>query len=310
MQTIITDLCVIGAGSAGLSVAAGASQMGLNVVLIEKEKMGGDCLNYGCVPSKSILAAAKVADTMRHADKFGITGVSPAVDYVKLRDHIRSVIDAIAPHDSVERFESLGVTVVLGEAHFIGRNTVEVNNQCIKAKRIVIATGARATIPVIPGIEKTPHFTNKTIFDLAEKPAHLIVIGGGPIGCELAQAHALLGAKVTILEGANILPKDDPECVDRLRQRFLRDGIDVHEKIRITNVEGAEKNIMVTVEQAEEKKQIQGSHLLLATGRRANIENLDCEKAGVATDSLGIIVDTRFCVGIAAGFCRRTRISS
>lgn len=293
MQSINTDLCIIGAGSGGLSVAAAASQMGLNVVLIEKGKMGGDCLNYGCVPSKSILAAARVANTMRHADQFGIASVEQQVDYVKLRDHVRGVIAAIAPHDSVERFEGLGVTVLLGAARFVGKNEVQVNDTVIKAKRIVIATGGRAAVPPIPGLDNTPYFTNETIFDLAEKPEHLIVIGGGPIGCELAQAHALLGVKVTILEGVKILPKDDDECVAVVRQQLENDGITIKEGIKVATVSGSEKNITVTIEEDGQEQQISGSHLLLATGRRPNIEGLDCEKAGVQTDKLGVLVDAR-----------------
>ncbi len=156
MKTITVDLCILGVGSGGLSVASAASQMGLNVALIEKNKMGGDCLNYGCVPSKSILAAAKCAKIIRDTEPFGIENTEPKVDYTKLRDHIRGVIETIAPHDSVERFTGLGVTVLLGPACFVERNVVEVNDQRIKAKRFVIATGSRASIPPIPGLDQVP----------------------------------------------------------------------------------------------------------------------------------------------------------
>lgn len=293
METTTADLCIIGAGSGGLSVAAAASQMGLNVVLVEKGKMGGDCSNYGCVPSKSLLAVGKHADAMRHADVFGMTSVNPEVDYVKLRDYIRGVIDTIAPNDSVERFEGLGVNVILGAAHFVGKNEVEANEKRVKAKRFVIAAGARAAVPPIPGLDNTPYFTNETIFDLAEKPKHLIVVGGGPIGCELAQAYALFGAKVTILEGIKLLPRDDLECVEVIRQRLKRNGIDIFEGIKVTNIVGSDKTITVTIEEDGQEKSIHGSYLLMATGRCPNIDELDCEKAGVETDKLGVIVDGR-----------------
>lgn len=293
MKTTTADLCIIGAGSGGLSVAAAASQMGLNVVLIEKHKMGGDCLNYGCVPSKALLAAAKCADTLRHADQFGIQSVDPDVDYKKLNEHIRDVIAAISPHDSVERFTGLGVNVILGTAHFVNRNTVEVNGEYVSAKRFVIATGGRAAVPPISGLEYTPYMTNETVFDLTEKPEHLIVIGGGPIGCELAQAYALLGAKVTMLEGIKLLPKDDPECVEVIRQRLKRDGIAIYEGINVVEVSGSEKNITVTIEENGKQQQIYGTHLLLATGRRPNFDELDCEKADIETDKFGVIVDAR-----------------
>ena len=182
MERIKTDILVIGAGSAGLSVASGAVQMGAKVVLLEGHKMGGDCLNYGCVPSKALIAAGNTARIMRHSDRFGIESVTPQVDYTKVRDHVRGVIAAIEPNDSVERFTGLGVNVILGAAKFTGPNTVEADGKVIQAKRFVIATGSSAMIPPIPGLDQVPYLTNETVFDLDARPDHLIVIGGGPIG--------------------------------------------------------------------------------------------------------------------------------
>ena len=187
--TIKTDICIIGAGSGGLSVAAGASQMGADTVLIERNKMGGDCLNYGCVPSKALIAAGHTAHLMRHSDRFGIKSVTPQVDFAKVRDHVRGVIAAIEPNDSVERFTGLGVNVISGTAKFINPNTVEADGTLVQAKRFVIATGSSAMIPPIPGLDQVAYLTNETVFELDAQPDHLIVIGGGPIGSELAQAH-------------------------------------------------------------------------------------------------------------------------
>ena len=317
MKTITVDLCILGAGSGGLSVASAASQMGLNVALIEKNKMGGDCLNYGCVPSKSILAAAKCAKIIRDTEPFGIENTEPKVDYTKLRDHIRGVIETIAPHDSVERFTGLGVTVLLGPACFVERNVVEVNDQRIKAKRFVIATGSRASIPPIPGLDQVPYLTNETIFDLSEKPEHLIVIGGGPIGCELAQAHCLLGTKVTLLEVFNILPKDDSECVDVIRQHLLSDGMNLYEKVKVDRIEKTSTGIAVSIVRDGKKETIEGSHLLIATGRKPNVNDLGLEKAGVKYTERGILVDSRlrtsnkriFAVGDVAGGFQFTHIA-
>ncbi len=217
-DTTKTDLCVIGAGSGGLSVAAGAAQMGAKVVLIEKHRMGGDCLNTGCVPSKALIAAAHAADRVRHAGRFGVNGHEPEIDFLRVRDHVHGVIANIAPHDSVERFEGLGVDVIQGAARFTGPREVEVDGRRIRARRFVIATGSSPAAPPIPGLDQVPYLTNETVFDLDERPEHLIVIGGGPIGTELAQAHRRLGAQVTLLEGATILEKDDREAVDVVRR--------------------------------------------------------------------------------------------
>ena len=208
-RNLEADLCVVGGGSAGLSVAAGASQMGAKTVLIEARKMGGDCLNYGCVPSKAILAAGHAAHTVRHAGQFGVNGHEPSIDFGRVHDHIHEVIDAIAPLDSEERFEGLGVTVIRERASFSAVDEIEAGDARIRARRFVLATGSAPVAPPIPGLGETPYETNETIFDRKIAPDHLIVIGGGPIGCELAQAHRRLGCAVTVLDMGPILPKDD-----------------------------------------------------------------------------------------------------
>ena len=220
-ERLDVDICVIGAGSGGLSVAAGASQLGQKVVLCERARMGGDCLNFGCVPSKSVIAAARAADAIRGAERFGVRADPPAVDYAALREHVRGVIAAIEPNDSVERFTGLGVKVIPEHAKFTGQDEVAAGGFTIRARRFVIATGSSAAVPPIPGLapehggDGVPFLTNETVFDLAARPDHLIVIGGGPIGCELAQAHRRLGARVTVIEALpSLLSKDDPELAD------------------------------------------------------------------------------------------------
>ncbi len=288
-----TDLCVIGAGSGGLSVAAGAAQIGARVVLIEKHKMGGDCLNYGCVPSKALIAAAHAADRVRRSGRFGVSGQEPEVEYSKVHDHVHGVIAAIAAHDSVERFEGLGVHVIQGAARFTGPREVAVGDQRIRARRFVIATGSSPAAPPIPGLDMVPYLTNETVFELNEGPEHLIVIGGGPIGTELAQAHRRLGARVTLLEGLTILNKDDPAAVDIVRHRLLADGIDVREGAMVRFVEGRGNGVAVTLEVDGASDRIEGSHLLVAAGRRPNIGGLCPEAADIEYTPKGITVDAR-----------------
>jgi pyruvate/2-oxoglutarate dehydrogenase complex dihydrolipoamide dehydrogenase (E3) component len=290
---ITTDLCVIGAGSAGLAVAAGAVQMGAEVVLIEKGKMGGDCLNYGCVPSKALIAAGRVAQTIRSACRFGINGHEPAVDFPAVHAHVHGVIAAIAPNDSEARFAGLGVKVIRAPARFVGPREVEVAGQRVRARRFVVATGSSPAVPPVPGLAEAPHLTNETIFDLTERPEHLVVLGGGPIGCELAQAQRRLGAKVTVLELFRILPKDDPAAVEVVRRQLVGEGVDLREQVQVTRVGRDGNGVAVTIKQADLEERIVGSHLLVATGRRANVEDLGLEAAGVAYSPKGIAVDAR-----------------
>ena len=295
VERLDVDICVIGAGSGGLSVAAGASQLGQKVVLIERGKMGGDCLNYGCVPSKSLIAAARAAHAVRGAARFGIAGGEPAVDYGRVRDHVRGVIGAIAPNDSEERFTGLGVRVIPAAARFTGRDEVEAGDVRVRARRFVIATGSSASVPPIPGLGAggVPYLTNETIFDLDQAPGHLLIIGGGPIDCELAQAQRRLGCRVTLLEAATLLPKDDPELVDFVRRRLRAEGVEIREGVTVKRVEGTVGDLAAVLEAAGNEERIAGTHLLIATGRRPNLEGLDLEAAGVHASAKGIEVDAR-----------------
>lgn len=287
------DLAVIGAGSGGLSVAAGAAMLGVKVVLLERGKMGGDCLNYGCVPSKSLLASSKAAHIYKLADRYGLDFNKPHIDMQDVAAHVHGVIDAIAPHDSVERFTSLGVRVVQEDAHFIDAKTIQAGNNKITANRIVIATGSSPVIPDINGLKRVKFYTNETIFDLTEKPKHLIVIGGGPIGCELAQAFLLLGVKVTLLARSEILPRDERDLAGILRSRLMAQGLSLLEHIKINRVRSDDGVIQVEVEKEGLADTIKGSHLLVATGRQANVDGLGLEKAGIEYSAGGITVDQR-----------------
>ncbi|WP_072376501.1 FAD-dependent oxidoreductase [Hyphomicrobium sp. NDB2Meth4] len=292
LETIKADICVIGGGSAGLSVAAGAAQMGARTVLIEGHRMGGDCLNTGCVPSKALLAAAKAAKTLRGGARFGINGVEAHVDFGAANRHVHDVIGAIAPHDSVERFMGLGCRVIEARGHFIDRRTILAGSYKIRARRFVIATGSSPFVPPIRGLEAVPYFTNETIFDNAVLPEHLIVIGAGPIGCEMAQAHRRLGARVTVLDLARMLPKDDLDAVDVVRQQFITEGIETAEAIRIEKVERTASGVAVLLG-GDNARRIEGSHLLIATGRQANVRHLGLDEAGVRYTPKGIEVDAR-----------------
>lgn len=288
MNRIKTDILVIGAGSGGLSIAAGASQMGAKVVLLEGHKMGGDCLNYGCVPSKALLASAKQAQAMRTGKKYGVSPARPEVSYGAAKDHVHEVIETIAPVDSQERFEGFGVHVIREFGKFISPTEVQAGDNVITARRIVIATGSRPFVPPIPGVDSVPYETNETIFDLRDQPEHLIIIGGGPIGMEMAQAHVRLGSKVTVLEGAKALGKDDPELAAIALERLRAEGIDIIEGALAEKIEGSAGKITI---HTEDGQTFQGSHLLMAVGRTPNVDKLDLEKAGIDYDRSGLKVD-------------------
>lgn len=314
MKHLKTDICIIGAGSGGLSIAAGAVQMGAKVVLIEGHKMGGDCLNYGCVPSKALIAAGKHAYAMQSGQPFGVTPVMPDVDYAAAKDHVHKVIDTIAPVDSQERFEGLGVHVIRAFGRFISPTEVQAGDTVITARRFVIATGSSPLVPPIPGLDKVPHDTNETIFDLRERPEHLIVIGGGPIGMEMAQAHRRLGCKVTVIEGMKALGKDDPEMAAVVLDTLRAEGIEIAEDALAAEIRGTAGAIEVEV---KDGRVFKGSHLLIAVGRKVNIDKLDLEKAGVAFDRGGITVgdDLRstnrrvYAVGDVAGRLQFTHVA-
>ena len=317
-EILNTDICVIGAGSGGLTVAAGASQMGARVVLIEKDRMGGDCLNTGCVPSKALLAAAHAAHTVDRSARFGVNGHAPKIDFAAVHDHVHDVIDTIAPNDSVARFEGLGVTVIKAPARFSSRREIAAGNHRVRAKWFVLATGSRAAIPPIPGLDQLPYLTNETIFERVKAPKHLIVIGGGPIGAELAQAHRRLGAAVTVIEMAGILSNDDPEAVDVVRQQLRADGVDILENASVAAARIAGRGVAITVSENGTAREIHGSDLLVATGRSANVDGLDLDVAGVAYSPRGVAVDRRlrtsnkrvFAVGDVAGGYQFTHMAT
>ena len=315
------DVCVIGAGSGGLTVAAGASQMGARVVLIEGQKMGGDCLNYGCVPSKALLAAAQAAENRRRGLAFGLAANGAEVCFARAQRHVREVIERIEPQDSAERFRGLGVEVIFGHARFVGADRVEVGERTIQARRFVIATGSSPLVPPIPGLDQVPYLTNETIFDNPTRPGHLIVLGGGPIGVELAQAYRRLGSAVTVVEMARLLPKDDPELVAVVRQRLLREGVAILEGAKVTGAGADGGGITVTVEGGEigeDRRRLKGSHLLIAAGRRANVGELSLDAAGIEAGRGGVVVDRRlrtsnkrvFALGDVAGGPQFTHIAS
>ncbi len=288
MKKIKTDILVIGAGSGGLSVAAGASQMGADVTLLEGHKMGGDCLNFGCVPSKALIASGKAAYAQSHSARYGIADEEPNVDYAATKDHVQDVIAQIAPMDSPERFEGFGVRVIREYGSFLSPTEVQAGDHTISARRIVIATGSSPLVPPIPGLDKVPYFTNETIFDLREKPEHLLIIGGGPIGMEMAQAHIRLGCKVTVIEGLQALGKDDPEAAAVVLSALREEGVDIHEQSMVAQIRGEAGVIEVVTQNGDI---FAGTHLLLAAGRKANIERLNLEAAGIDRTKNGIRTD-------------------
>jgi pyruvate/2-oxoglutarate dehydrogenase complex dihydrolipoamide dehydrogenase (E3) component len=311
---IAPDLCVIGAGSGGLAVAAGAAQMGAEVVLVERGAMGGDCLNFGCVPSKSLLAAARVADFWRRGAALGIAYAPPQIDFAGVAESVQRVIASIAPNDSEERFAGLGVRVLRAEARFTSPRTVRAGEIEIRPRRFVIATGSQPMVPAIPGLGGVPYLTNETVFANRELPEHLIIIGGGPIGIEMAQAHRRLGARVTVIDVGPLLPRDDPELAASLTERLSEEGIDTRPRTEIATVERDGEAVAIRLASGE---RIAGSHLLVAAGRRPSIEALDLSAAGIAATVKGITVDARlrttnrraFAIGDVAGGPQFTHIA-
>ncbi|MES2914356.1 MAG: FAD-dependent oxidoreductase [Pseudomonadota bacterium] len=313
MTRIDTDICVIGAGSGGLSVAAGAVQMGARVVLIEAGEMGGDCLNAGCVPSKALIAAARAAQVQRQGFR-GVAGVSPQVDFGAVKDHVAAVIARIAPVDSQDRFEGLGCTVIRAFARFTGPREVQAGDTVVRARRFVIATGSRPFVPQVQGADTVPYLTNETIFALRERPSHLVVIGGGPIGIEMAQAHRRLGCAVTVIEAAKVLGREDPDLAAVVIEALTAEGITFVEGQPVVRLAGEAGAVEVTL---GDGSQVRGSHLLLAVGRKVTLEGLNLEAAGVACTPKGVTVDASlrssnrrvYAVGDAAGGLQFTHVA-
>lgn len=277
------DLAIIGAGSAGLSVAAAATQLGASVLLIERHRMGGDCLNTGCVPSKALLAASRAARSLRDAARFGITPAVPDIDWDRLRDHVHGVIAKIAPTDSEARFRALGATVLRGEARFTDPEAINVDGRRITARHFVVAAGSRAAVPAVSGLER--YWTNETLFDLRERPAHLLILGGGAVGLEMADAFAGLGCKVTVIEAGRIAAREDAELVMGLRLALSARGVLFEENAKVVAAEPG------PVLRLADGRRIAGSHLLVATGRVPNLELLDLPAGRVASGPAGIITD-------------------
>ena len=290
VKKIKADLCIIGAGSGGLSAAAGAAQLGLKVVLYEKHEMGGDCLNYGCVPSKALLSAAKAAAGVREARKYGIQTEDPKTDWETVKAHVAGAIETIAPVDSQERFEGLGVTVIREAARFENRKTIVSETSRVEARRIIIATGSRAFIPPIEGLTEVPFLTNETVFTLPVLPDHLVILGGGPIGLEMAQAFTRLGSKVTVIEMGRAMPRADADHAAIAIQALREEGVTILEQHKAQRVSRMDNRIRVHTDHDGTALDIDGSHLLVATGRRAVLDGLDLEKGGVDFDQKGIKV--------------------
>ncbi|MBL4812648.1 MAG: FAD-dependent oxidoreductase [Rhodobacteraceae bacterium] len=286
MNEIKTDICVIGGGSGGLSLASGAVQMGAKVVLIEGGKMGGDCLNTGCVPSKAMIAAAKQAYMMGQGGPLGIAAVAPKIDFAAVKDHVRKTIATIEPNDSVERFEALGCIVLQDYARFISPTQVQAGATVVTARRFVIATGSSPFVPPIPGLDEVEVLTNENIFDLRAAPEHLIIIGGGPIGLEMAQAHHRLGVRVTVVEAATAFGRDDPELAQIVLDKMRGEGIEILEETAAERVSKTDTGLIVHTAKGD----IAGSHLLMAVGRKVQLDGLDLEKGGVEYDRRGIKV--------------------
>lgn len=290
------NLVVIGAGSAGLVTAAAAAGLGARVAIVERSLMGGDCLNHGCVPSKALLRAARAVGDVRVARELGIdTGAEARVDFSAVMQRVRRLRSEISGHDSAERFRKLGVDVFLGHGRFVGPDALEVDGRHLRFARACIATGARASAPPIPGLEHSGYLTNENVFSLTERPSSLAVIGGGPIGCELAQAFARLGSKVVLLEALpRVLPRDDEDAARLVAEALERDGVDLRTGIRVIEVEGGPGDTRVVVEGPGGVQTFEVERMLLAVGRQPNVDGLDLEAAGVEYDRRsGIEVDDR-----------------
>ncbi len=293
-QLLTPDICVIGAGSAGLTVAAAAAAFGVSVVLIEKKRMGGDCLNTGCVPSKALIAASRHAQAVREAQHFGVKTGEVKTDFAAVMAHVRGAIAGIEPNDSIERFTGLGVKVLSGEARFVDDRTVSVGDTSVQARRFVVATGSRPAVPPIPNLMNVPYLTNETIFDLKRLPGRLVIVGAGPMGLELAQAFHRLGSDVTVLEAKRALARDDPELSALLIESLRAEGVDIREGAQIARVtRRGRSGVRVTLEGDSDPCQIDATHFLIAASRRPDLDQLNLNRARIRHDDSGIKVNRR-----------------
>ena len=312
---MIADIAIIGAGSGGLSVAAAAAQLGAKTLLFERHLMGGDCLNTGCVPSKSLLAAARAAQARRTSQPFGIIPDDPQIDWQAVQAHIRQVIEGIAPHDSAERFRALGAEVILQDARFVSPREILADGQLYRFKYGVIATGSRPVMPPVPGLAACNPLTNETIFHLAEPPERLLILGGGPIGAEMALAHRRLGVSVQLVEADRLLAREDRQLADIVADRLAAEGVEIREQARVVKAGRTGKTVWLELADGQ---QLAGSHLLVAAGRQAVTDGLGLEKAGVVASPAGIRTDSRlrtsnrriFAIGDVAGRQQFTHIAA
>ena len=279
------DIIAIGGGAAGLVTAAGAAGLGARTALIERGRMGGECLWTGCIPSKALLAAARAVAQAREAERIGVTFDAPHIDFARVRAHVRAAQQAIEPNDSPERFRGLGVDVFEGTAAFADTSTLTVNGERLSARHFVVATGSRPALPDVPGVTDVPFLTNENIFDIESLPATLLVLGGGAVGVELAQAFALLGSRVTVLEAApRILASEDEEIATLLHSRLQADGVTVHTNVKVQQAARAGDGVSLATSQGS----FAAAALLIAAGRRANTDTLSLENAQVACEPNGL----------------------
>ncbi|MGE5166612.1 MAG: dihydrolipoyl dehydrogenase family protein [Sphingobacteriales bacterium] len=291
VESLTPDVCVIGGGPGGLSVAAAAAAFGVPTVLVERHKMGGDCLNTGCVPSKALLAAARRAELTRNAKPFGVDVRDVGVNFADVHRRINAVIAAVAPTDSAERFTGLGVRVIHADAKFKDRSTVLAGDFEIRARRFVIATGSTSAVPEIPGLDSGPFLTNESVFNLNERPEHLIIIGAGAVGVELAQAFRRLGSSVTVLEAAQPLGNDDAECAAIVLDQLEREGVIIRNGLNVIGIAHRGGTVTATVETGGVEQTVTGSHLLVAVGRKPSITGLELDAAGIRYEQSGIVVN-------------------
>ncbi|MEM8780378.1 MAG: FAD-dependent oxidoreductase [Cyanobacteria bacterium P01_G01_bin.49] len=284
------DIVVIGGGSGGLVVASAAAQLKAKVALVEKDRLGGDCLWYGCVPSKSLIHAARVAYEVKNSQRFGIHTNPPTINFAEAIGHVQRVITAIEPHDSPERFEGLGVEIVFGSGQFINHNTFEVNGRKLKARAFVIATGSRPAIPPISGLKEAGFLTNEQVFSLEKRPPSLAIIGAGPIGCELSQSFHRLGTHTTLINSRyHLLPKEDPEAAEVIETQFIQEGIKIIKNARAEKIEVKEGKKHLWAGNEE----IIVDEILVSTGRSPNVESLNLKAAGVEYDKKGIKINKK-----------------
>lgn len=297
------EICVIGAGAGGLAAAAAAAAMGVTVVLVEKRRMGGQSLYAGTVPARALQAAAAHANAVRAGLSFGVKSVRSGIDFAAVSAHVRRSIEAVVPQDSPERFKGLGVRVIEGAARFKDAATIVVGAATVRARHFIIATGSTPVIPPIPGLADTPYLTPETVFDLADCPRHLLILGGGRTGLELGQTFRRLGSEVTVLEAETALRNEDRECAAIVLDALRDEGVRLRGGVRVAHVRRVLARIQAVIAKPVEQDAagsaveeiVEGSHILIAAGRRPNIGDLDLDAAGIRYDQNRILVDQRLC---------------